>query len=320
MLRTLQSTFAIVSALLAAVSASAQAPAAGTSGTGVAGTGTSGAGTSGAGTAPAQPAQPPAMQPPAMQPPPPPPMQIGDPVTFVACPTYRDTDAGRKSGCWLADDPGDGTTYDVSFGLVKPQVGQAVLVEGIPTDAPSTLCGGVVLQPVRTSTLPDACPRSIIPAEDFPGRPYKSPPEQLKPASEPRTLPPGPYDTKEFTIYFEFGRDFLMYQYSELILEKISLYVKASQARQIRIEGFAATRAITVRNGSSLPGNTRQLREDYALARARAEMVAEALRRLGVAANTIGVEARGAPAATADAELGKLPEVTKRRVVVTVVP
>ena len=25
--------------------------------------------------------------------------------TFIACPVYRDTDAGRKSGCWLADDP-----------------------------------------------------------------------------------------------------------------------------------------------------------------------------------------------------------------------
>lgn len=271
---------------------------------------------------PPQPTQPAPMQPAPMQPatPPPPPMQIGEPVTFVACPAYRDTDAGRKSGCWLADDPGDGTTYDVSFGLVKPQVGRAVLVEGVPTDAPATLCGGVVLSPVRTSTLPDACPRSIIPAEDFPGRPYKSPPEQLKPASEPRTVPQGPYVAKEFTIYFEFGRDFLAYQYSELILEKIQLYVKASQARQVRIEGFAATRAFSARNGASLPGNSRQLREEYALARSRADMVAEALRRLGVAANTIQVEARGAPAATADPELGKLPEVTKRRVVITVVP
>jgi outer membrane protein OmpA-like peptidoglycan-associated protein len=255
-----------------------------------------------------------------MQPMQPPPVQIGDPVTFVACPTYRDTDAGRKSGCWLADDPGDGTTYDVSLGLVKPQVGQAVLVEGIPTDAPATPCGGTVLSPVRTSVLRDACPRSIIPAEDFPGRPYKSPPEQLKPASEPRMLPPGPYDTKEFTIYFEFGRDFLVYQYSELILEKISLYVKASQAKQVRVEGFAATRALTARNGSALPGNSRQLREEYSLARSRAEMVAEALRRLGVPADTLRVEARGAPAATQDAELAKLPEVTKRRVVITVTP
>jgi outer membrane protein OmpA-like peptidoglycan-associated protein len=195
-----------------------------------------------------------------------------------------------------------------------------VLVEGVPTDAPSTACGGVVLSPVRTSTLPDACPRSIIPAEDFPGRPYKSPPEQLKPASEPRTLPPGPYATQAFTIYFEFGRDFLAYQYSELILEKIQLYVKASQPREVRIEGFAATRAFSARNGASLPGNSRQLREELGLARSRAEMVAEALRRLGVPANVLQIEARGAPAPTADPELGKLPEVTKRRVVVTVVP
>jgi outer membrane protein OmpA-like peptidoglycan-associated protein len=133
-------------------------------------------------------------------------------------------------------------------------------------------------------------------------------------------LPPGPYDTKEFTIYFEFGRDFLIYQYSELILEMISLYAKASQAKQVRVEGFAATRPITVRNGSALPGNSRQLREEYGLARSRAEMVAEALRRLGVPSDTLQVEARGAPIATQDAELAKLPEVTKRRVVVTVTP
>ena len=27
---------------------------------------------------------------------------FGDLHTFVACPVYRDTNQGRKSGCWLA--------------------------------------------------------------------------------------------------------------------------------------------------------------------------------------------------------------------------
>ena len=25
-------------------------------------------------------------------------------VRFISCPIYRDVDAGRKSGCWLADE------------------------------------------------------------------------------------------------------------------------------------------------------------------------------------------------------------------------
>lgn len=232
--------------------------------------------------------------------------------TFVACPIYRDTDAGRKSGCWLADDPSTGTRYDIGLGPVKPQVGRMVLVEGIPSSEPSTACGGSVLTPVRIAVLPDYCRRTIIPADEYPGRPYKSPPEQLKPASDPRTLPAGPYDPKTFTIYFEFGRDFLIYQYAEVILEKISLYAKASQAKHIAIQGFAATEPLRV--------GTRVLREPAELAEARANMVAEALRRLGVPKDSLNVEWHTAPEPTADLEAGKLPEASKRRVVITVTP
>src|SRR5690606_361956 len=32
----------------------------------------------------------------------------GDELRFVTCPIYRNTDAGRKSGCWLADSPDEG--------------------------------------------------------------------------------------------------------------------------------------------------------------------------------------------------------------------
>jgi outer membrane protein OmpA-like peptidoglycan-associated protein len=232
--------------------------------------------------------------------------------TFVACPVYRDTDAGRKSGCWLADDPSTGTRYDVSLGPVKPQVGRMLLVEGITSSEPSSLCGGSVLTPIRVAVLPDYCRRNIIPAEDYPGRPYKSPPEQLKPASEPRTLPPGPYDEKSFTIYFEFGRDFLIYQYAEMILEKISLYAKASQAKHVKIQGFAATEPLRV--------GARVLREPAELAEARANMVAEALRRLGVPKESLSVEWRTAPEPAPDLEAGKLPEPSKRRVVITITP
>jgi outer membrane protein OmpA-like peptidoglycan-associated protein len=230
---------------------------------------------------------------------------------FIACPIYRDTDAGRKSGCWLADDP-SGVRYDVSLGPVKPQVGHMVLIEGITSEEPTTACGGQVLTPVRVAVLAESCTRQVIAAESFPGRPYKSPPEQLAPTDQPRVSPPPPYVEQVYSIYFEYDRDFLVYQYSELILEKIMLYAKASQAKRVRIEGFAATAPWVVQG--------RLLREPSALAKSRAEMVREALRRLGVAESSLVVEWQGAPAPTPDLEGGKLPEPSKRRVVVTITP
>lgn len=235
----------------------------------------------------------------------------GELHTFVACPIYRDTDAGRKSGCWLADDP-SGVRYDVSLGPVKPQVGHMVLVEGLTSAEPTTACGGQVLTPVRIAVLPETCTRQIIAAESFPGRPYKSPPEQLAPTDVPRVLPPPPYSEQVFSIYFEYARDFLIYQYSELILEKIALYAKASAAKRVHVEGFAATAPGSVQG--------RLIREPATLAESRAQMVAESLRRLGVPASSLVVDWHSAPLATQDLEGGKLPEPSKRRVVVTITP
>lgn len=235
----------------------------------------------------------------------------GELHSFIACPIYRDTDAGRKSGCWLADDP-SGARYDVTLGPVKPQVGHMVLIEGLKSEEPTTACGGAVLTPVRVAVLAETCPRQIIPAETFPGRPYKSPPEQLAPTDVPRVLPPPPYAEKVFSIYFEYDRDFLIYQYSELILEKIMLYAKASQAKRVHVAGFAATVPWVLQG--------RLLREPMALAKSRAQMVAESLRRLGVPESSLVVEWHGTPAPTQDLEGGKLPEPSKRRVVVTITP
>jgi outer membrane protein OmpA-like peptidoglycan-associated protein len=232
------------------------------------------------------------------------------PVTFIGCPIYRDTDAGRKSGCWLADDA-SGVRYDISLGPVKPQVGRLTLVEGAFSDEPDA-CGGRVLDPVRIAVLDDACERTIIPADNYPGRPFKAPPEMLAPTDQPRSLPPPPYSEKQFTIYFEYGRDFLIYQYAELILEKIALYAQASRAQRVHITGFAATEPLKV--------DGRTLSEPITLARARAEMVAEALRRLGIAESRLSVTWQGNPKPSPELEDGKLPEASKRRVAVAVIP
>jgi outer membrane protein OmpA-like peptidoglycan-associated protein len=236
--------------------------------------------------------------------------ELGTTQSFVACPVYRDTDMGRKSGCWLADDAATELRYDVTWAPIKPQVGKPVLIEGVVSGEADT-CGGVVLKPVRVSVLSGRCPSSIIAPGGFPGRPSPPPVDVLRPASEPRTLPPPPYERREFQIYFEFGRDFLIYQHAEVVLEKVQLYVQASQAKQVTIQGFAATDGV-LRSG-------RWLAEPLSLAQARASIVALALRRLGIPDAIVQSEWHGSPMPT-DLEAGALPESSKRRVTIAVTP
>src|SRR5690606_26201070 len=90
-------------------------------------------------------------------------------LRFVTCPVYRNTDAGRKSGCWLADSPEDGLRYDVTRSPTKPDWNRAVLVEGRVSAGQADTCGGIVLEPVRVSVLDQACPRAMLPAQGYPG-------------------------------------------------------------------------------------------------------------------------------------------------------
>jgi outer membrane protein OmpA-like peptidoglycan-associated protein len=207
-------------------------------------------------------------------------------VSFVGCPIYRDTDSGRKSGCWLAEDPATGIRYDVTDGPTKPQVGKVSLFEGVVTNEPNT-CGGVVLRPVRQAVLDETCPQAIIPAEEFKGRRFILPAQTMQPTWIARTLPQPPFANQEFHIVFDFGNDFQVYQYAELILEKISLYVRASKPKAVIVTGYAATTPIEM--------SGRMLAEPLALATSRANVTAESLRRLGIERSLIRVEARGDP-------------------------
>lgn len=231
-------------------------------------------------------------------------------ITFIACPIYRDTDAGRKSGCWLADHHATGVRYDVSAAPMKPQLGRQVLVEGVEsgdTDA----CGGVTLRPVRTSQLATTCPAITIPAETYPGRRFDLPPDVLQPMWIPRELPPPPYTTSDFNIFFDFNNSFLVYQHSEIVLEKAVLYAKASKAQRVDVIGYAATKSFRV--------DDVKLRETLALAQARAQAVALSLERLGVDPVIIKTSWRN-DAAPAQSEFGPTPESSKRRVTIRVVP
>ena len=100
--------------------------------------------------------------------------ETGELVRYIACPVYRDADSGRKSGCWLADDPASGERWDVSLSPHKPDWNFAVLVEGRVADAIPDACGARVLDAVRTSRLYDQpCTRHMVPTEGYPGRRYR---------------------------------------------------------------------------------------------------------------------------------------------------
>jgi outer membrane protein OmpA-like peptidoglycan-associated protein len=230
-------------------------------------------------------------------------------VEFVSCPVYRDTENGRKSGCWLATDVATGVRYDVTDASNKPLVGKMVLVEG-EVAGTKDICGGVTLNPVRVAVLEQACPEVIIPPEGFPSKPSVLPAEYLQPLGVPRKMPVAPFSPQTYQIGFSFNDDRLVYQSVEPIIEKAMLYAVASKARSVRVTGYADGKGFTV--------SGRRLAEPKALAKARAEMVKLALVRLGVPEESIKLEWRTDPQPI-DAS-PSLVNASKRRVTVVVQP
>jgi hypothetical protein len=201
-------------------------------------------------------------------------LQAAEELRFISCPIYRDADAGRKSGCWLTDHAPSGIRYDISKAPTKPDWNFAVLVEGNVSTAQDNACGGVVLDPVRVSVLPDACTRHMVPAEGFLGRRFVLPPRNVRPLSQVRPLPPEPWSDRVFSLVFDYNRHFAVYQLDDYLLDQAITWIRAVKPRQIIITGFAATTPAQV--------SGHRLAETPEVATARAEFAAESLRRLGV--------------------------------------
>ena len=201
--------------------------------------------------------------------------QIDISRSFVACPVYRDTDNGRKSGCWLATDPATGERYDISLGRSKPQIGREVLVEGKLGDGDGAACGAPVLTPVYVSVLTSACPNVLLPAEGFPGRRFQvSPAQVLPPVDVLRPAPKPPFGPRSWSITFTYRSDFLQYQYSEVILDEIARYIAASHPTKVEILAYAVSEERLI--------SGHRISEPVDLAQQRADMVRLALLRLGV--------------------------------------
>lgn len=198
--------------------------------------------------------------------------ETGDYVRFVSCPVYRDADSGKKSGCWLADDRASGQRYDVSQSPHKPDWNRAVLVEGRLSTEASTACGSRVFDPVRTSILNEPCQRHMLPAEGYPGRKFVLPARNLTPLSVPRKPAEGPFTARTFPVFFEFDRAFVVYQYSDFLLDNAAHWLMSAKPKKVVVTGYAATEPEVV-SGVTLA-------ERPEVAAERAEIVAESLRRL----------------------------------------
>jgi hypothetical protein len=226
-------------------------------------------------------------------------------LRFISCPIYRDTDAGRKSGCWLVDDPATGKRWDVTQSPYKPDWQLAVLVEGRVSDAKPNLCGSPVLDPVRTSRLDRPCVRHVLPPEGYPGRKFTLPPRNIAPLSVARKAPDGPFDDRTFTVYFEFDNDFLVYQYDDYLIDKAVTWIRAAKPRRLVVTGYAATDPVAV-SGVTLA-------ERSEVASERAEAIAETLRRL-VPGTAITIETRLSAQPTDDPDADTIPGQSQRRV------
>ncbi|NML04359.1 hypothetical protein [Sphingomonas sp. G-3-2-10] len=230
-------------------------------------------------------------------------------VRFVACPVYRDTDAGKKSGCWLAEDPASGVRYDITSSPTKADWNHAVLVEGFVAQGQSDPCGGVVLDPVRVSVLEQGCTRHMLPAEGFPGRKFALPKRNVRPLYEERTKPAQPFAARTFVIPFDHGSSFVTYQLSDYYLDAAINYALDVQPATVTITGHAATRRERV-SGFDLS-------EPRALAKARADAMARAFQLRGV---TVARVATGRESSSADEAFDGLIAPSLRRVEISIEP
>jgi outer membrane protein OmpA-like peptidoglycan-associated protein len=228
-------------------------------------------------------------------------------VVFSNCPIYRDTDNGRKSGCWLADDPASGLRYDLSDSSTKPMVGRKVLVEGVQGKG-ADVCGGHTLNPVRVSVLEEPCPELIIPAQKYLSKPSTLPSDFIKPTSAPRDKSAPPYKRRVFELYFDLNSDYFNYQESDTVIERAAHYAMDSSAQSVSVQGFADSAGFQV--------NGHRFAEDAALAQQRQDKVKVALVGFGMPASVLAK----APVTAIGPPITPLSSLGRRRVVITVDP
>ena len=221
---------------------------------------------------------------------------------FVTCPIMRDT---ASVPCWLAEYQGElyflTLQTDVTSPVTPPWLGHRVLVEGrLATDKPR-ICGGVVLEPVVLSVLPelDASCNTILPAEERYNLTFE-PPRPPGPSAGRLAFAAAPSDAPRPAAPPEPPRNFtLRYDFDGLVVFRhagdLTAILDAARARKAR------TIAITAHRGAVLLSDGSTLTERTGIAAQRAEQIATLLRGAGLSDVEYRVNADETPApATGD--------------------
>jgi len=199
---------------------------------------------------------------------------------FVACPIVRDT---ASVPCWLAEYQGElyflTLQTDVSSPVTPPWLGHRVLVEGTAAPNRPRICGGIVLEPVVLSVLPEldaACNTAVLPAEDRYNLTFEPPrppgPSAGRLAFAGAAAPPRPAEPPPaFTLRYDFDGLIVFRHAGEL-----TSILDSAKARNARVV------AITGNRGGVLLSDGTTLVEKPTMARRRAEQVAELLRGAGL--------------------------------------
>ena len=227
-------------------------------------------------------------QTPTAQPPPEPrALAAGTHRSFVDCPVVRDT---NTVPCWLAEHDGElyylGIQTDISADFHPPYLGHRVLVEGVVKDG-ARICGGIVLDPVNVSTLPeiDGTCNTILPAEDRYQVPFAPRPPGPSAGRLAFAPPPGAASAKpaltgpqEFTIEYDFDTP-IMGRHSG-VLTRIYDYAAQTHARHLLVTGY---------RGATLLSDGSVMTERETMPEARAKEVATLLIGAGLPRGAIEV-------------------------------
>ncbi len=202
-------------------------------------------------------------------------------MSFITCPIIRDS---KTFPCWLAEYEGE-TYYLGQQGrsgnlFYPPQLKHQVLVEGKIKNG-SRLCGGIVLEPVTISVMPelDLSCNTLLPAQDG----LEPPPPIPYPKNEPFAD-----NTRNFTILFDFDSDFLSLHKTRIISEAVRI-AKLNNLKNIEISAF---------RGASLLSNKQKLIENEKIAELRANKLYEIFEGLGFAKENIKLIIKTKPETT----------------------
>jgi len=207
-------------------------------------------------------------------------------LNFVACPIVRDT---KTVPCFLAEYKGElyflGTQGDLTSSFYPPQLLHQALIEGVVSDGPR-VCGGIPLRSLTVSVLPEvnrSC-NVMLPAEDgieapkVPRGPGPSSERYDPAAPRPQPEPPKPpYQTREFTIRYDFDSDYLSGRSTRVIEEAIN-YAKLAHASSVEVVSYRAASRLS---------SGEDLAEQAGIAERRGQQMDKILKTLGLSAESI---------------------------------